>query len=233
MKHHFYRIEVRDKGTNKLISNKLISSVGFGWTSFNLKDAVSKWVQKPDTNKGIKVQIQLFTPGTDGRRIKFGTNKHRNREPILVVYTDNGRNNSTQNAGDDKNELNPNNKLAKRRRQRSSTESGCNRVDMVVDIEKIKWDRWILQPRTFNAYRCKGTCGVYSSSQTQHQTNHATVQAILHEMNSEAGTAIDPPCCAPRTLGSLTLLIYEVVGGSVVVKLRNLDNMVVKTCGCM
>ena len=215
-----------------------MSSKGFGWHTIDLKDAVKNWVSRPETNKGFKLIIKDLTNQKGKPAIEFAMERNNKREAILVVYSDDrlaqqkeaSRNNTTNkrntvpDQGTD---------VSNGRRKRNTMESGCRRVDMKVDIEKINWDRWILQPRVFNAYRCVGECGVFSSKQSKHQTNHATVQAILSETQSSSNSGVNSPCCAPKELDSMTMLLFERTAGSVLVKLQTMGDIRVRTCACL
>ena len=232
-RHPFYLIEVRQIGTDKLLGSKMLSSRGFGWHTIDLKHAVKEWVTKPDTNKGFKIIIKGMNPAASKPGIQFIMNRNDHREAILVVYSDDKQSKrKASNATDSATTVQENN-LLNRRRSRHVLESGCRRVDMMVDIAKINWDRWILQPRFFNAYRCSGECGTFSSQQRKHQTNHATVQAILSETQSRSSRDVKSPCCAPKELESMAMLLFEQVGGSVLLKLQTLDDIIVKSCACL
>ena len=234
-RHPFYLVEVREIGTNRFLGSKMLSSRGFGWHTIDLKDAVKNWVRKPGTNKGFKVIIKSPRQDTDAHKpgVQFVMKKNDNREAILVVYSDDKLSKKKPLNATVSNNSQQGNKVPRKRRARNVMESGCRRVDMMVDIEKINWHRWILQPKVFNAYRCLGQCGVYSSQQRKHQTNHATVQAILSETQSRSSRDVDSPCCAPKELDSMAMLLFEQVGGSFLLKLQTLDDIRVKSCACL
>lgn len=51
----------------------------------------------------------------------------------------------------------------------------CRKVDMWVDFEKLGWSEWIVYPKRYNAYQCKGTCST-PVDETFISTNHAYMQ---------------------------------------------------------
>ena len=217
-----------------MLTSKDLSCGGSDWHSFDVTDTVKKWVSNPTSNKGFKVMVKrLLVPDDPSCDIKFATNQHGAKEPILVVYSGDGKQGNKSTTVNINLTKNKNAKLSNRRKKRLSTVSGCNKVDMWVDVEKISWDRWILQPKVFNAFRCSGSCAVYSSQQSESQTNHATVQAIVSEIQPTSGTKISSPCCAPKELDSMSMLFYERTGTSFVVKLQTLDEMIVRSCACL
>ncbi|GAB6022857.1 hypothetical protein CHUAL_006955 [Chamberlinius hualienensis] len=106
----------------------------------------------------------------------------------------------------------------------SSTD--CKRHELYVDFEKIGWSSWIISPKGYNAYYCKGSCQ-FPLGQNQRPTNHATVQSIVHQLNLQEG--IGRPCCVPNKLFSINLLYFEGNGNVV---LKYYEDMVAASCGC-
>ena len=231
--HHFHKAEIRSVYGNKLLTSKLVYSGGFGWETFDLTTAVRQWVMTPDTNKGILVIIKKSVPYQAA--IDFDTGHHPKHEPILVVYSDeNIGNNATTTSSNNNYVPDEMDRYKRQRMRRQVGKSGCKRVDMMVDVSTITaWNLFILQPRLFNAYRCDGKCGAYPSKEEGSRTHHATIQAILSELEPKRLANVKPPCCAPRELEPLTLLLFDIVKGSEIVKLQTLKDMVVTKCGCL
>jgi bone morphogenetic protein 2/4 len=114
----------------------------------------------------------------------------------------------------------PYNKLPKRKKK------ACSIHELYVDFEEIGWSGWILSPKGYNAYHCKGACQ-FPLGQNQQPTNHATVQSIVHAFR--AGKDIGTPCCVPNQLYSISLLYFD-DHENVILKLY--DDMVAASCGC-
>ena len=102
----------------------------------------------------------------------------------------------------------------------------CQRQLLYVDFVKIGWSGWIISPKGFNAYHCKGTCP-FPLGQNHKPTNHATVQSIVHALRIEKDVA--QPCCVPNKLYPISLLYFD---DDENVILKQYDDMVATSCGC-
>lgn len=102
----------------------------------------------------------------------------------------------------------------------------CQRQPLYVDFEEIGWSGWIVSPRGYNAYHCKGTCS-FPLGQNMRPTNHATVQSIINALKLIKG--IETPCCVPEKLFSINLLYFD---DDENVVLKQYNDMVAGSCGC-
>ena len=102
----------------------------------------------------------------------------------------------------------------------------CARHDLYVDFAEIGWSGWIISPKGYDAYHCKGECP-FPLGQNQKPTNHATVQSIVHALN--IGNHVATPCCVPNKLYSISLLYFD---DDENVILKQYDDMVAVGCGC-
>lgn len=102
----------------------------------------------------------------------------------------------------------------------------CQRLPLYVDFEEIGWSGWIVSPRGYNAYHCKGSCP-FPLGQNMRPTNHATVQSIINALKLTKG--IETPCCVPDKLFSINLLYFD---DDENVVLKQYDDMVAGSCGC-
>lgn len=105
-------------------------------------------------------------------------------------------------------------------------EMSCQRLPLYVDFEEIGWSGWIVSPRGYNAYHCKGSCP-FPLGQNMRPTNHATVQSIINALKLTKG--IETPCCVPDKLFSINLLYFD---DDENVVLKQYDDMVAGSCGC-
>ncbi|XP_061175171.1 bone morphogenetic protein 2-B-like [Saccostrea echinata] len=103
---------------------------------------------------------------------------------------------------------------------------GCAKHEMYVDFDEIGWSGWIISPKGYNAYHCKGSCP-FPLGQSQKPTNHATVQSIVHAL--KVGKDVSTPCCVPNKLYSISLLYFD---DDENVILKQYDEMVAASCGC-
>lgn len=95
-----------------------------------------------------------------------------------------------------------------------------------MDFDEIGWSGWIISPKGYNAYHCKGACP-FPLGQNQKPTNHATVQSIVHALR--IGKEVEMPCCVPNKLFSISLLYFD---DDENVILKQYDDMVAASCGC-
>ncbi|KAM8972438.1 nodal homolog [Pelodytes ibericus] len=100
----------------------------------------------------------------------------------------------------------------------------CRKVDMIVDFHNIGWDRWIVYPKKYNAYRCEGACPI-PLNETFQPTNHAYMKSVVKLHHPER---VECPACIPVKMSPLSMLYYE---GSDVM-LRHHEDMIVEECGC-
>ena len=102
----------------------------------------------------------------------------------------------------------------------------CARHELYVDFEEIGWSGWIISPKGYNAYHCKGQCP-FPLGQNQKPTNHATVQSIVHALKIVKG--VETPSCVPNKLYSISLLYFDEDENVI---LKQYDDMVAASCGC-
>ena len=102
----------------------------------------------------------------------------------------------------------------------------CAKHQLYVDFDEIGWSGWIISPKGYNAYHCKGECP-FPLGQSQKPTNHATVQSIVHAL--KVGKDVSTPCCVPNKLYSISLLYFD---DDENVILKQYDDMVAASCGC-
>ncbi|NWT62675.1 UNIV protein, partial [Erythrocercus mccallii] len=102
----------------------------------------------------------------------------------------------------------------------------CKRHPLSVDFEEIGWSGWIISPRGYNAFHCKGSCP-FPLGENMRPTNHATVQSIINALKLSEG--VSSPCCVPDKLHSINLLYFD---DDENVVLKQYDDMVAGSCGC-
>lgn len=104
--------------------------------------------------------------------------------------------------------------------------SSCQRLPLYVDFEEIGWSGWIVSPRGYNAYHCKGSCP-FPLGTSMRATNHATVQSIINAL--KLIKSVETPCCVPDKLFSINLLYFDDEENVV---LKQYNDMVAGSCGC-
>ncbi|KAJ8011488.1 hypothetical protein DPEC_G00058740 [Dallia pectoralis] len=290
-RHHFCQVSVYQlKDSNKmnvtqgkkLLSSRLIPVHSTGWEVFTITQAVRSWMVDDGNNLVLLVTMRTLAGSQmDQKVVRFasGRNHHQSKQPMLVLFTDDGRRAAAlENTVQDPDETPappslpalPNAPVPKRsvrslpnapvpnrsvrslpnapvpnrsvrslpnapvpnRSVRSldynedSDKMPCQRLPLYVDFEEIGWSGWIVSPRGYNAYHCKGSCP-FPLGQNMRPTNHATVQSIINALKLTKG--IDTPCCVPDKLFSINLLYFD---DDENVVLKQYDDMVAGSCGC-
>ncbi|CAH2292823.1 bone morphogenetic 2-like [Pelobates cultripes] len=245
-RHHFCQVNVYlilDKQKmqlpqgRKLLSSKLVPIHSSGWEVLTITQAVRAWNDEAN-NKGLLVIVRnIGMQKLDTNIIRFASGKdhHESKQPMLVLFTDDGRRGFASlgkpQVDDDVMAIpnEPNIPLNRTRIGRSLSEDGhlpCQRHPLYVDFEEIGWSGWIISPRGYNAYHCKGSCP-FPLGQNMKPTNHATVQSIINALRLTKG--VSSPCCVPDKLFSINLLYFDDEENVV---LKQYDDMVAGSCGC-
>nr|XP_028569795.1 LOW QUALITY PROTEIN: bone morphogenetic protein 2-like [Podarcis muralis] len=226
----------------KLLSAKLLALQGTGWEVFAITQAVRSWMDEESSNQGLLVTVRSLggAPLDDGAvQFASGRDHHESKRPMLVLFTDDGRRGALV-AGDtqpDGREL-PHQNVALPGHLAGSKSNGtrtprsvdnqlpCQRLPLSVDFEEIGWSGWIISPRGYNAYHCKGSCP-FPLGENMRPTNHATVLSIINAL--KLSQEVSGPCCVPDKLFSINLLYFD---DDENVVLKQYDDMVAGSCGC-
>ncbi|XP_067309445.1 anti-dorsalizing morphogenic protein [Pseudorasbora parva] len=250
-RHHFCQVsvyQVLDSGKKnvsqgkKLLSSRLVPIHSTGWEVFTITQAVRSWMSDERSNLGLLVTVRTLAGlQMDMKSVRFasGRHHHHSKKPMLVLFTDDGRRASLDITPKGDSPAGPSLPFpnlplpaAGRRIPRSADyeDSGekmpCQRLPLYVDFEEIGWSGWIVSPRGYNAYHCKGSCP-FPLGQNMRPTNHATVQSIINALKLTKG--IETPCCVPDKLFSINLLYFD---DDENVVLKQYDDMVAGSCGC-
>ncbi|XP_051273864.1 bone morphogenetic protein 2-like [Dicentrarchus labrax] len=233
---HFYKVdlyEVLDSRVKpwrgNLITSRLVPLYTQGWEVFNVTQTVSKWIRNSQENNGILVVTTL----PSGNWMESVTDMNA----YLVIFSDDGRTGASNQSYLGQAQpaaAAPEPHDHHNRRRRSSpglfphgrTQS-CQRVPLFVDFEEIGWSGWIISPRGYNAYHCKGSCP-FPLGGNLRATNHATVRSIMHALKLSTDD-VGAPCCVPDRLQSISLLYFDDEENVV---LKQYDDMVALSCGC-
>ncbi|XP_066492527.1 bone morphogenetic protein 2-like [Tiliqua scincoides] len=245
-KQHFCKVsiyQVLDKENldsshgKKLLSARPLSLQSTGWEMFTITQAVRDWTEEESSNQGLLVTVQsLEGVLLDPKAVQFasGRNHHESKKPMLVLFTDDGRRGAVlptnRVLGEEENPLasTPMDLQTNRTRIPRSADSllPCQRLPLSVDFEEIGWGGWIISPRGYNAYHCRGSCP-FPLGENMRPTNHATVQSIINAL--KLSQDVSGPCCVPDKLFSISLLYFD---DDENVVLRQYDGMVAGSCGC-
>ncbi|XP_046870601.1 bone morphogenetic protein 2-like [Hypomesus transpacificus] len=238
---HFYKVdlyEVLDSRVKpwrgNLITSRLVPIHTQGWEVFNVTQTVSKWIRNSEENNGVLVVTTL----PSGDWVEYVVSSPgEDKDAYLVIFSDDGRPGTTNHQSPKLGHANhvaesgdQEKNRARRRREAPSYLRNrpltCQRVPLFVDFEEIGWSGWIISPRGYNTYHCKGSCP-FPLGENLRATNHATVQSIMYAL--KVSNEVDTPCCVPDKLQSISLLYFD---DDENVVLKQYDDMVAISCGC-
>uniref|UniRef100_A0A8C4TLP7 Bone morphogenetic protein 2-like n=1 Tax=Erpetoichthys calabaricus TaxID=27687 RepID=A0A8C4TLP7_ERPCA len=203
-----------------LISSRLLPLHTQGWEVFNVTLTVSKWLLDSNSNHGLLLVFTLptgnFWEASVGRFTKQVRHPEEARGFLVLFSVDGRKGESTGNM------------------PRSFPKGGtgprvftsCQRLPLYVDFEEIGWSGWIISPKGYNAYQCKGACP-FPLGEGLRATNHATVLSIVNAL--KLTREVHTPCCVPEKLYSINLLYFDDEENVV---LKQYDDMVAASCGC-
>lgn len=199
--------------------------------TLDVMPAVERWLETPKENYGILIQIAVEhnneAPEKQHIRLKRSveepTDEWAKKQPILMTYTDDGRNK-------DRSIRDTTTKRGKRegrkKGQHKSRESRqCQRKPLYVNFETVGWSDWIVAPVGYDAYYCQGECN-FPFADHMNTTNHAVVQTLVNSINSDLAPKA---CCVPTQLNSISMLYLDDKNKVV---LKSYQDMEVVGCGC-
>uniref|UniRef100_A0A672YVU9 TGF-beta family profile domain-containing protein n=1 Tax=Sphaeramia orbicularis TaxID=375764 RepID=A0A672YVU9_9TELE len=200
-----------------LITSRLVPLYTQGWEVFNVTQTVSHCLllsafQIYDKMADINAYLVIFSD--DGRTGASNQSYLGQVQPAAAVP-----------------ELHTHRSSRRQRAAPVETPHGrprpCHRVPLFVDFEEIGWSGWIISPRGYNAYHCRGSCP-FPLGGSLRATNHATVRSIMHALKLSSDN-VGAPCCVPDKLQSISLLYFDDEENVV---LKQYDDMVALSCGC-
>ncbi|XP_072881875.1 bone morphogenetic protein 10-like [Hemitrygon akajei] len=232
-----------------LLVSKQIDGKNSGWETFDVTDAVKRWVRSNKTTHKLEVHIESAEEEVPGAANELSS--ENKNEPLLVVFSDDPRHGQ----GDEMKEMlvheqevaleelaersaargpnpdlfKPQAKLSRdssSRTRRSSKGNYCKRSPLHVDFTEIGWNSWIIAPKSYEAYECRGICYIPLSDHVT-PTNHARIQTLVNHWNPEKASKA---CCVPTKLDPISIL-YKNSAGVTTYKYKY-EGMVVAECGC-
>lgn len=222
------------------IDSRLVKCRRVGeWMKFNITKAVKYWARNPSKNFGLWISIRGhnappsdFHVATGGRKdpflVEFGIDREQLQKAKLKVKVEKKLNKGKNKTKDDV--VDPqidhdNVDVSVHTRSRRDAPNLCKRHRLFVNFKDLTWDNWIIAPKGFSMYYCKGACPEVIQKYFD-PTNHALIQNLLHHRYSKS---VPAACCVPNKLHSITMLYFE-LDGSIV--LKEYSEMVASSCGC-
>nr|XP_005565259.1 PREDICTED: growth/differentiation factor 2 [Macaca fascicularis]XP_011747991.1 growth/differentiation factor 2 [Macaca nemestrina] len=113
-----------------------------------------------------------------------------------------------------------------RRKRSTGAGSHCQKTSLRVNFEDIGWNSWIIAPKEYEAYECKGGC-FFPLADDVTPTKHAIVQTLVH---LKFPTKVGKACCVPTKLSPISILYKDDMG--VPTLKYHYEGMSVAECGC-
>lgn len=200
------------------------------WLEFNVTTALKMITQKSERKLGFRLSVD------GGFCAEFHIGKKGRHRPFLVTYTRDSEDESSQTilgrTEPETERAKPflmfrTNTTVKDRQSRAIEETHCRRRPFRVRFRELKWNHWIITPRSYWANYCEGTCPrvpVYPLD----VSNHAILQNILHY--HAYYNHVPSPSCVPTELHSLSVLYRSREDNAII--LKAFPGMIVSACGC-
>ncbi|XP_076980484.1 growth/differentiation factor 2 [Tamandua tetradactyla] len=222
-----------------------------GWVTFEVSSAVKRWV-RADASKSknkLEVRVESHQKGCD--RLDISVPPGFRNLPFFVVFSNDRSNGSKETrlelremisheqedvlkslsksslADQEEPEGHVGTLASLTRRKRSAGASNhCQKTSLRVNFEDIGWDSWIIAPKEYDAYECKGGC-FFPLADDVTPTKHAIVQSLVHlKFPMKVGKA----CCVPTKLSPISILYKDDMG--VPTLKYHYEGMSVAECGC-
>ncbi|XP_063589362.1 inhibin beta C chain-like [Penaeus indicus] len=113
----------------------------------------------------------------------------------------------------------------------ASSDGGCCRESINVSAAEMGWDDWLIEPRNFTFYHCRGACRPSVASSASGNTSFYNAMLQILMMNQPVNTPLRnslAPCCAPTKYAPMQLLFQSRNS----VKLQTYTDLIVESCGC-
>ncbi|KAM8775276.1 growth/differentiation factor 2 [Rhynchonycteris naso] len=166
--------------------------------------------------------------GTKETKLELREMISHEQETVLKKLSNNGpmeAGNNKDEEEDVKSHVAMESSLARRKRS-AGANNHCQKASLRVNFEDIGWDSWIIAPKEYDAYECKGGC-FFPLADDVTPTKHAIVQTLVH---LKFPMKVGKPCCVPTKLSPISIL-YKDDNGVPTLK-YHYEGMSVAECGC-
>ncbi|EDW57868.1 inhibin beta A chain [Drosophila virilis] len=177
------------------------------WMKINIEWPIKRWFG----NHELSHLIQITCESCDIESMEEIISVDKNYRPFIMIDTQNRRSKSRQ----------------KRNINCSSGVTECCREKLYISFADIGWDNWIMQPKGYDAYFCRGSCSSVASV-AQAASHHSSLLKILSTNGTRKPLDLIP-CCTAKQYSSLQLVVLDSNNSATI---KTLPNMVVESCGC-
>ena len=201
------------------------------WLSFDKIGEFSRQLQKDKMNvMKLAVYVVDMTSGKIVAPNDIGFDKHGRKDKekgLLVVFSDDKskKRDDDFTRGRTKRGARRGRRKDRKSHLRRRNKALCRRRKMYVNFESFGWTNWIIAPKGYDAYYCRGSCA-YPIPGHLNPTSHAVIQSTISSMNSQF---MKPACCVPDKLKSIAMLYLD---NNDRVMYQKKEDMVVVSCAC-
>lgn len=181
------------------------------WMQIDIEWPIKRWFGNHD----LSHLIQIICQSCDIEAMEHTMTTDRDYRPFIMVDTQNRR---------------------KRLRQKRSVNctdglTECCREKLYISFDEIGWGDWIIHPRGYNAYFCRGSCNsVASITMSMSQHSSTLHKLLLHPGKRRQHKNMElVPCCTAKQYSSLQLMFMD---SNNTATQKTFPNMVVESCGC-
>ena len=171
-----------------------------GWHELNVTSAAQQWQARPERNHGIQVECRRCG---DAVRIVGGDGPRR-LAPRLALRTRTIGRSKRDSSG-----FLLRGSRGKPHGCRGGARSKCCRQEMFVDFDELGDFDFIINPRNFSAYYCRGRCPPSYNPATDHALLQGWIYQKWKREQRETGESKTPPvsrtCCVPSKLAALPI----------------------------
>ncbi|XP_067621726.1 growth/differentiation factor 8 [Eurosta solidaginis] len=180
------------------------------WMKIDIEWPIKRWFGNHDLSHLIQVTCRTCDMAKMERMISL----NKDYRPFIMVDTQNRR------------------RASRRKRSINCTDgvTECCREKLYISFDDIGWGDWIIQPRGYDAYFCRGSCGSVASV-TQSATHHsAFLQKVALSRRNHGSKPLELiPCCTAKQYSSLQLVFMD---SNNTATQKTFPNMVIESCGC-
>jgi len=183
---------------------------------FDVTDTVQAWVENPNTNLGFKLSVGDFEIDNSE---EFAPKIEMDYEFAFIRH----KRSLFEGLKENENE----------RTDCSKKDNRCCRDDMKVNLRELEGFSFIIEPKEFNAYQCRGKC----PPRFRPLNDHSLLQSLMHikhqknAVESSSRNRIKKPCCVPSKLSGLPILHLDEDNPSKL-KVTTWKSIVVTECAC-
>ncbi|XP_061401057.1 growth/differentiation factor 8 [Musca vetustissima] len=179
------------------------------WMKIDIEWPIKRWYGKHDLSHLIQITCQ----SCDMAAMEHIISTDMDYRPFIIVNTQSRRRQTRQ----------------KRTINCTHGVTECCREKLYISFEDIGWSDWIIEPKGYDAYFCRGSCNRVASVANSASPHSSFVQKLLNKPGRRNRNLELVPCCTAKTYSSLQLLYLENNSTGTV---KTFPNMIVESCGC-